>query len=322
MTVTEPPAAAERIRPTYLDWGAAGRSGNLRYLIGTVLILVIWFGGQGFLQAFLAPLMGITPAPDGSFAAPSPTAGLILNLVSFIPFFVATPLIVRYLHKRPALTVVTPFLRLNWALMGKGMVLWLVALAIPSIPAVLMRSGDLRFQFDAGAFLILVVVTAAFLIWQTTAEELFFRGYLLQWFGKKRWRDPVFLGALSGLLFAVPHLANPEVRGAAGLDFLLGFLVYFSVGFALGFVSVRSGTIELAIGAHFVNNLVNILFITVETSALGPTALVVDTAPSLLEAGLTGTLTAVLFILFTWRSRGNGTVRPMPGEPTAAPAHG
>lgn len=315
MAVTEDPARADTIT-SYLDWGAAGRSGNLRYLLGTVLILLIWFGGQAVVQAALSPVLGIRLEPDGSFTAPSAVVNLIFNLASFLPFFVATPLIVRYLHKRPALTVVTPFLNLNWGLMAKGLGLWLLAMVIPGVPAVLLRSGDIRFQFDAGAFLVLLVVVAVFLIWQTTAEELFFRGYLLQWFGKKRWRNPVFLGALSGFLFAVPHLANPEVRGAEGVVFFFGFLTYFSVGFALGFVSVRSGTIELAIGAHFVNNLVNVLFITVETSALGATAVFIDTAPNVVEAGLTGILSALLFILFTWRSRGSGSPRPLP--PVAA----
>ena len=310
MAVTEDPVRVTQ--PSYLDWGAVGRSGNLRYLVGTVLILLIWFGGQAIVQAALSPILGMRLEPDGSFTAPSAAANLAFNLVSFLPFFVATPLIVRYLHKRPALTVVTPFLNLNWGLIAKGVGLWFLAAAITAVPATLMRSGDLRFQFDAGAFLVLLVIVAAFLIWQTTAEELFFRGYLLQWFGKGRWRNPVFLGILSGLLFTVPHLANPEVRGAAGTDFLLGFLAYFSGGFVWGFVSVRSGTIELAIGAHFVNNLVNVLFITVETSALGPTALFIDTAPSVTEAGVTGVLSAVLFALFTWRIRGDGAVRPLP----------
>ena len=309
--------------PTYLDWGALGRSGNWRYLLGTILIVIIWFGGQAVVQFALAPVLGVTFNADGTVTSSGQATYLIFNLASFLPFFIATPFIVKVLHKRPGLTVATPFSRINWGVFGKGVLWWSVAMLIPLIPTIALRPGDFRFNADWSSLAAVALVVVVFLIWQTSAEELFFRGYLMQWFGKKKWRNPIFLGILSGLLFAAPHLGNPEVREASGIEFLWGFLAYFMSGFGWAFASVRSGTIELALGAHFINNLVNILFITVETSALGATSLVIDGAPSITEAGITSVVTTVLFIVFVWRVRGSGTPRPTPqqeavAEPVAA----
>ena len=52
---------------------------------------------------------------------------------------------------------------------------------------------------------------------QCAAEELVFRGYVLQGLGRLL-RNPLVLVVLSGLLFAIPHLLNPEVDGEGGID--------------------------------------------------------------------------------------------------------
>lgn len=126
---------------TYLDWGAQGKGGNFRYLVGAILILIIWFGGQTVMQVVTAPLLGITIQPGGEIISPNPVAYLIFNLAAFIPFFIATPLIVKVLLKRPGMTVATPFTRVNWGLIGKGAGFWLLATLVPMVPLVIARWG-------------------------------------------------------------------------------------------------------------------------------------------------------------------------------------
>lgn len=310
--------------PSYLDWATVGRGSGWRYLSGTVLILLIWFIGQAF---FIVPgvlLLGGEFTADGQLSIPVPWGELLVSLASFIPFFIATPLIVRWLHRRPALTVVTPFRRLNVRLMVVGAAAWSVTMIGLTVVGLALGGGDtIRWNFQPEVFFPALAIAVTILLVQTTAEELFFRGYLLQWFSKAT-RNTWVLAAASGLLFGLPHLANPEVAAASGFGYLVALLTYFATGFALAVVSIRSGTIELAIGAHFINNFFNVVFLTVENSALGAPSLWVDSASDINTAAIGSVLSAVIFIALTWRVRGVGVVRPIPEPPppTALPAPG
>lgn len=299
--------------PSYLDWSDSGRGSGWRYLSGTVLILLLWFVGQAvvILPALLA--LGGDISPDGTFTTPAPWGNLFISLASFLPFFVATPLIVRFLHKRPALTVVTPFRSLDWPLIAWGAGLWLVPTVALSVVSLVLDSGSApRWNYQPGLFWPALAMAVTLLVVQTSAEELFFRGYLLQWF-RKLTGNMWILAAMSGLLFGLPHLANPEVAGSSGAEWLPALAIYFATGFALAAVSVRSGTIELALGAHFINNFLNVVLITSENSALGATSLWVDQAPPLVESAVASVVSAAVFIALAWRFRGRGELRPLAG---------
>jgi membrane protease YdiL (CAAX protease family) len=94
-------------------------------------------------------------------------------------------------------------------------------------------------------FLALVLVPI-----QTSAEELFFRGYILQGVGL-RLRNIWILSAISGFVFMVPHFLNPEASVNYGL---MGFY-YFFIGAVMAYISLRDGRLELALGLHAANNL-------------------------------------------------------------------
>jgi uncharacterized protein len=95
---------------------------------------------------------------------------------------------------------------------------------------------------------------------QATAEELFFRGYLVQGASLIS-PNFLFLAVASGALFLLPHLANPGL--------ILPVAVYhFGFGAFLAWVSLRDGTLELAIGAHAANNLFGMVVLGFEGSSL------------------------------------------------------
>ena len=78
---------------------------------------------------------------------------------------------------------------------------------------------------------------------QTSAEELFFRGYVLQGIGL-HWKNIWVLSTISGLLFGLPHLLNPE----ASVNYpLLGFY-YFAFGFSLAYHHPAGWKIGTGIG--------------------------------------------------------------------------
>ena len=67
-----------------------------------------------------------------------------------------------------------------------------------------------------------LLVALALIPLQTSAEEFFFRGYLLQASGRltQNW---LVLSVINGVLFTLPHLGNVEVE----LNFLFSVFLIF-----------------------------------------------------------------------------------------------
>jgi membrane protease YdiL (CAAX protease family) len=116
-------------------------------------------------------------------------------------------------------------------------------------------------QADFGWFLAMIILTTPL---QAAAEEIFFRGYLLQSLtlvARNKWVGV----ALSAALFAFFH---------AGTDPLL-FSYRFGFGLIAGAIVVLTGGLEAGIAAHVVNNLLSFTTAALTTSVA--TALVVTT---------------------------------------------
>jgi membrane protease YdiL (CAAX protease family) len=107
--------------------------------------------------------------------------GFALMLLSFVAGFFALMLCVKYIHRKNYLDIITSRLHFDWkrALFAAG--IWAL-LSIISIGITLsMRdSADIVFQFQPLNFFILVLVALILMPFQTSFEELFFRGYLMQ----------------------------------------------------------------------------------------------------------------------------------------------
>jgi membrane protease YdiL (CAAX protease family) len=132
-----------------------------------------------------------------------------------------------------------------------------------SLVEALVYPGRYVWTLNLGRFLPFLFLALIFIPIQTSAEELFFRGYVLQEFGL-RWQNIWVLSGISGLLFGLPHLLNPE----ATVNFpLLGFY-YFAFGFCLAFITLRDGKLELALGAHAANNLFSVIIANYTITAL------------------------------------------------------
>ena len=108
------------------------------------------------------------------------------------------------------------------------------------------------FNFDFATFALFVPLALIFTAIQTTTEELFFRGYIVQGVSLV-WKNRIFLALVPAVIFTLPHLLNPE---AIAGGWLTVFFNYFLVpGLVWTVVSLIDGTNELAIGVHFANNI-------------------------------------------------------------------
>jgi hypothetical protein len=134
----------------------------------------------------------------------------------------------------------------------------------------LFYPDSFSFNFDLATFALFVPLALVFTAIQTTTEELFFRGYIVQGASMIS-TNRVFLALVAAVVFTLPHLLNPEVSAGGWLTV---FSNYFLVpGLLWTVVSLIDGTTELAIGVHFANNIGSILLFNITGSAVTTPAL-------------------------------------------------
>ncbi|MBN2115723.1 MAG: CPBP family intramembrane metalloprotease [Anaerolineales bacterium] len=256
----------------YLQIARSGRNDWWRYLISFPTILMIWLGVGTIpvvlLMAYV--LMDGDPATNVSgrgFTGIPVVLEFLVTMLTFIPLIVATLLAVRFIHARSVRTLVTAEARIRWGRIFAAAGVFVIA-ALISIAEALLYPGRYVLTFQAATLIVYAAMALIFIPIQTSAEELFFRGYLLQWMGlrlKNKW----VLAFLNGALFLLPHIVNPEM---AANSILIG-LGYFAIGFFFTLITLQDNGLELALGMHAANNLFAALFANYTISSLPSPAL-------------------------------------------------
>ena len=130
-----------------------------------------------------------------------------------------------------------------------GFVPWVL---VGGLGQYLLYPDTFSFNPDLATFALFVPLALVLTAVQTTTEELFFRGYIVQG-ASLVWVNRVFLALVSATVFTLPHVTNPEAGAGGWLGVFLGYFV--GTGLLYVIVSLIDGTTELAIGAHFANNI-------------------------------------------------------------------
>lgn len=189
--------------------------------------------------------------------------GKLLTFASLlIPFvFLAVFLLiwVKVVHNQSITSLITSRRRIDLKRITYAFSVWTFFSICSLAISYLLSPNDYVLQFDALQFLGLLIVSIALIPIQTTFEELFFRGYLMQ--GIYMFcavRIVPFL--LSSILFGLMHISNPEVENM-GIQIMI---IYIGSGLFLGALTLLDDGMELAIGYHAANNLVGCLLLTSE----------------------------------------------------------
>jgi len=221
-----------------------------RYLAGIALLAVAWIvvGGHAYTMALQLPLGEVT-----EFVAIN--ASILVLLAGVVA-------IARGLHGRSWRTLLSPAPRVDWVRMLQGAAAWMILAALFCAIESLLHPGRYAWNLDPHRWLPFVAAALLLTPLQCAAEELVFRGYLMQAAGRLC-RHPVVPALASSALFTWPHLHNPEVA-AYGIAVMAAN--YFVMGLFLALITLRDGRLELAIGAHTGNNLLLVLFIHYEDS--------------------------------------------------------
>ena len=154
-----------------------------------------------------------------------------------------------YVFSRPLVTWLTSAPRFRWDLVLWGAALTVIGVAVVMMIDVLILNGEFEYPIFDPAFglglklaYILAVVVGLFIA--ATAEEVVFRGYLLQQTAaltKRTW----LVIAINAVVFALFHLEfDPVALAARAL-----------AGAAFAWAALRLGGLEFAIGAHVATNL-------------------------------------------------------------------
>lgn len=222
---------------------------------------------------------------------------LVLMLIPFLVGFIALIWTVRALHGRTFADTTTGSSQFRWLRFVKGFILWAGMSAILVAGNYLFFPESLEWNFQLAPFLILMIISFVLIPFQTGFEEILFRGYLLQGFWlltRNRW----FAVLLTGLGFALLHLANPEVEE---FGFGISMAQYITFGLFFGIITVLDNGLELAWGAHAANNIFISMFVTHEASALQTDAMfrVTEINPTHDFIGLT--IACLIFMGICWK---------------------
>nr|WP_238717933.1 CPBP family intramembrane glutamic endopeptidase [Petrachloros mirabilis] len=273
---------AEAKKVTYVEAAGWGKYRWWRYVLGLVVIFFVGLVVNGITVPRVAFLLGGQEALAAFSRLDYAALGLVGGFVAFrasFPFFLAGILIaVTLIHQRHPRTLVTAREKISWRRVGHGFVAWFVPFwLIAGLGQYFFYPDTFSFNvdFNFATFALFVPIALIFTAIQTTTEELFFRSYIVQG-ASIVWSNRVFLALLPAVIFALAHLLNPE---ASAGGWLTVFFNYFLVpGLVWTVVSLIDGTIELAIGVHFANNISGNLLMGIAGSAVAGSAV---TAPTL-----------------------------------------
>jgi uncharacterized protein len=260
---------------TYVEAARWGKHRGWRYALGLVVILFSWLVVGSVGSAIVAFALD---GPEGFAAfrradlAALGSVGSFLVIMTGFPFFLAGILLtVSLVHRRPLQTLITAQEKISWRRVGHGFVAWFVPFClIGGLGQYLFYPDTFSFNSNLATFALFVPLALVVTAIQTTTEELFFRGYIVQG-ASLVWGNRIFLAIVPAAIFTLPHLGNPE---AIAGGWLTVFCVYFvGTGLVWGVVSLVDGTTELAIGAHFANNIGGILVVNITGSVITTPAL-------------------------------------------------
>lgn len=176
-------------------------------------------------------------------------------------------------QKQSILSLTTARPKIDYKRMGFSFCLWsLVCLVLFGV-SYIMNPQDFQWNFQWKAFLSFFVMAVVLIPMQTSFEEFFMRGYLMQGLGLATKSRGVAL-FFTSIVFGLMHLSNPEVdQNGYGI-----MIYYIGMGVFLGVITLLDEGLELALGFHAANNLIGVLLVTSNWTAFQTNSLFLQTS--------------------------------------------
>ncbi len=310
----------------------SGKNDFWRYVISILIVMAGFVIGQ--LPLMLVVWEAVAGLPNGTelmlqFSKDldfrplgiSANTGFLLILLSFVAAMLALWLCVTQIHLRPFRSLISAVNKVRWGRVGFAFGLWMLFTILLEGLNYWLAPHTYVWQFELRSFLPLLVISLLILPIQTSFEELFFRGYLLQALSLvSQWRCIPLL--VTSALFAFMHSMNPELE-----HFGSGLMLAYYAGFGLfaAILTLLDDGLELAMGVHAATNIFGATMVTFDGSALQTSSLLraeVVNVPLIL-AGFVVLAGIFIFLCIKWYRLASWTkvIGPVAIAPSADSFH-
>ena len=261
----------------YIEQAFKSKNNAWRYIIGTIVTIVALFMGQLPLAIAVIFKLGVT-ADFGTVDEATMMSALDSNLTFFfllLSFAIglgALLFLVKNLHRQSFTELTTSRKKIDWGRFwfSFGLIV-ILNVTLILVDFFFINPQNYTINFNLVPFLILAAIAIVMVPLQTSFEEYFFRGYLMQGIGIKtgyRW-IPLLI---TSVVFGGLHYWNPEVSQMGDLV----MVSYIGTGFMLGVMTLMDEGLELPLGFHAANNLVAALLVTAEWTAFNTESILRD----------------------------------------------
>jgi len=262
----------------FIEQAFKGKNNWWRYLL-TLLFTITGWQILGIIPLTLTAFLHSENIEEFYRAGENNFIGLGINnnlyllgiLLMFAIGFIFLLTGIRTFHKRSINTVVTARLKFDWSRFFYAFALWSFFALLFILFDYLNHPSDFVWNFNLVPFFLLVIISIVLMPFQTSFEEILFRGYLMQGVGilsRNRW-VPLLL---SSVIFGLLHAYNPEIEK---LGYIL-IMYYIGTGLLFGMVTLLDEGLELSMGMHAANNIVASIFITTNWTVFQTDALFID----------------------------------------------
>jgi membrane protease YdiL (CAAX protease family) len=252
----------------FLDIAKTGVN-SLAKFVKTLLLTLLWIFPAALIMVLVGILNGQGIESENRMASiQPPTLALGLSLLAFLFALYGLTRQVRLQHKRHWKTIITPNASINWTKMAIGAVVWGCLILVDMGFGYTLEPERFTWVFQPVEWLLTFIVVIIMVPFQAAFEELACRGYLMQasaLVSRRVWQPILF----SSLSFGAWHLANPEIKA----DGWVMMIYYIGIGLVFGIATLMDDSVEIAIGAHAINNILVSLLVTHPNSALQTPAL-------------------------------------------------
>ncbi len=252
----------------YIEQGYKGLSETWRYLLGIFLVFLAWqvLGSIPLIAALLMKSDSLNAIAGGDIGVMADILGtntfLFYMLLTFAIGLICLFAWTVFVHKQRIKHLTTSRAKIDWKRIVFAFTIWAVISALFVLIDVQLSPEDYEINFNLKPFMILALISIIMIPIQTSMEEYYMRGYMMQGIGllaKNRWVPLVVTSTLFGLM----HILNPEV---AKLGYGI-MIFYIGTGFFLGILVLMDEGLELALGFHAANNLTTALLVTADWTA-------------------------------------------------------
>lgn len=206
---------------------------------------------------------------DYSVLGLEPNTLLIMMLFPFIAGLLAFILLVKPLNNRTIKETINGTGKIRWSRFFISAFVWLILSILYLMLYQKFDPSNFTVNNKTITLISLSVISLLLIPFQSTFEEVLFRGYLMQGFAtllRNRW----FPLIMTSVLFGLMHALNPEVKAFGFFTMIPQYILF---GLIFGAITILDDGIEASMGAHTANNVFLCIMVTNKSSALQTPAL-------------------------------------------------